>query len=75
MSLQTETEQIEIPPGAVVACPLKAFKLRSVAQCVACPHFTGLTDRFPDGVHEFKMRYMVGCAARPTMREIKELAV
>jgi hypothetical protein len=75
MSLQTETEEIEIPPGAVVACPLKGFDLRAVTQCVACPHFTGLTDRFPGGPHEFKVRYLVGCAARPTLREIKGLAV
>lgn len=69
-----QEEQVEIPPSAVVACPLVGFKFNPVERCVACQHFGGLTDRFPGGPHEFKVRYLVGCTARPTMREIREVA-
>ncbi len=67
-------EEIEIPPTALVACPLTGFNLRPVVKCVGCKHFAGLTDRFPDGGHAFKVRYLVNCSARPVQREIKELA-
>lgn len=67
-------DMVQIPPNALVACPEKAFNLARVEGCPACQHFAGLTDRFPGGPHEFKVRFLVQCKARPTQREIKELA-
>jgi len=68
------SELIQIPASALVHCPKVDFKLARVGACVGCEHFTGLADRFPGGSHPFAVRYTVGCVARPTMREIKELA-
>ncbi|MDF3822822.1 hypothetical protein P3G55_23190 [Leptospira sp. 96542] len=70
----SDQEQVDIPPTALVACPLAAFNLRPVVRCADCTHFAGLVDRLPDGGHPFKVRYVVQCAARPVHREIKELA-
>lgn len=66
--------EVQIPPTAVVACPLKGFNLARVERCPECQYFAGLADRFPGSTHEFKVRYLLQCSARPTSREIKELA-
>jgi hypothetical protein len=65
---------IHIPENALVACPEQAFRFVAVDVCTGCPHFGGLQDRFPGGPHAFAVRYAVLCKARPTQREIKELA-
>lgn len=67
-------EVIEIPQTALVACPEHGFRFARVEGCGDCPYFAGLQDRFPGGPHAFAVRYTVLCKARPTSREIKELA-
>lgn len=52
---------LEIPDGAVVPCRLKGDALVVVANCVSCPHFGGLVDRFPGGRQEFRVRYIHVC--------------
>lgn len=72
---QEPAGQVEIPPTAVVNCPLVGFKLRQVSKCMSCQHFAGaLQDRFPGADHmAFTQRYCVPCSARPTLREMKEI--
>lgn len=75
--MQTQPDaagQIDIPTTALVHCPLTDFKLRPVHACTACEHFGGLVDRFPGGPHSFVVRYRIACKARPTLREMQELA-
>lgn len=67
-----EKQQVDIPPTALVHCPLVDFKLRSVRKCVECEHFDGLHDRFPGGTHAFVVGFRVGCKARPVLREMVE---
>lgn len=67
-------ETIEIPEGALVACPLHKFALVRVGQsCPGCPHFAGLADRFPGSPHAFATRYTVRCKAEPQQRQISQL--
>ena len=66
-------EEIEIPEGVRVRCPLVEFRLRKVGECPGCRHFRGLTDRFPGGKHAFAVRYSVLCAAEPAKRELFEI--
>lgn len=74
--MHEQQDQIEIPDSMRVHCPLAGFKLRQVSKCLECPHMEGgaLVDRFPGATHlGFAQRYSVGCNARPTLREIKEI--
>lgn len=67
-------EPLDIPDGVRVRCPKAGFKLARVAQCVDCPSFAGLEDRFPCGAHAFAQRYTVLCAHVPVKRELFEEA-
>lgn len=67
-------EIIDIPDGALVACPLHKFAFVRVGQsCPGCPHFAGLADRFPGGTHPFATRYTVRCKAEPVQRQVVQL--
>lgn len=69
-------EEVDVPPTALVHCPLVAFKLRAAQQCIGCEHHHGMTDRFPGAANlSFVQRYRVTCSARPTLREMQELAL
>ena len=66
---------IEIPTGALTACPLEKFAfVRVGAVCIACPHFDGLSDRFPGSQQAFQTRYLVRCRAEPVQRSVSMLA-
>ena len=67
-------EQIEIPPRAVIACPLVGFELRLVADCATCKHFGGLEDRFPGAPFPFHRRYTVICSGEPAKRQVTLLS-
>ena len=69
-----EADTVEVPESVRVRCPLVEFRLRSMGEhCPNCPHFRGLTDRFPGSKHRFAVRYMLLCAAEPVKREIFEM--
>jgi len=65
---------IDVPDAAVVRCPQAGFKLTRVAGCEQCAHFAGLQDRFPGSSTPFAARHVVLCNARPTERQIQEVA-
>ena len=63
-------QQVDIPIGALVRCPKASGELTRVTDCVCCPAFAGLGDRFPGSPHPFRVRYQVRCHAEPVGREI-----
>lgn len=63
-------QQVDIPIGALVRCPKAAGDLTRVSECLVCPAFAGLGDRFPGSPHPFRVRYQVRCHAEPVSREI-----
>lgn len=65
--------ELEIPDAARTRCPLVNFKARQVLKCIECPHFRGMSDRFPGSNKSFAVRYIVLCAAVPAKREILEV--
>jgi hypothetical protein len=66
--------EVGIPDSARTRCPEAAFKLRQVIACTTCPHFRGLSDRFPGHTDKaFAVRYAVLCAAEPARREVFEV--
>lgn len=68
------TENIEIPNAVLTACPKHRFALVRVGEaCPTCPHFAGLSDRFPGG-KVFETRYAVRCNGEPVQRAIVRLA-
>lgn len=68
-------EKLEIPENVLVHCPLVEHRLRPMgAHCPECPHFRGLSDRFPGSAHKFAVRYTILCAGEPTKRQLCELA-
>lgn len=74
---QEPREQVDIPDGALVACPLVEFKLRQVSKCMGCAHLHrgALVRRMaplPGQQIPFAAAFLVPCTARPVMREIKE---
>ena len=66
---------VDVPDAALVHCPVRGFHLARVVQCIDCPHFAGLDDRFPaaSGI-AFAQRYVVRCAAEPVKRNVVMLA-
>lgn len=70
----SETDQITVPPNALIACPKVQYTFARVINCVECSHFAGLEDRFPGSDHPFTRRYLVKCSCEPVRRELKELA-
>jgi hypothetical protein len=62
---------IQIPDEAVIQCPIAAFNLVPVANCIACPKCGGLEDRFPgsDQMDPTK-RYTVRCFGEPMKRSM-----
>jgi hypothetical protein len=67
--------ELQVPRSVLVRCPLVQFRLRAIADhCPACPHFRGLSDRFPGPSSlAFIQRYTVLCAAEPVRRELFEI--
>lgn len=63
-------QMVDIPRTALVRCPKAAGDLTPVQDCVVCPAFAGLGDRFPGSPHPFRVRYQVRCHAEPINREI-----
>lgn len=69
-------QQLEIPEGALSACPIKGFAYVGIAKaCVICPHFAGLEDRFPGhDDYAFSARYLLLCSSKPVKRPIIQMA-
>lgn len=70
-----QEDMVEIPASIRVACPLVAFKLRSLGEhCPQCEHFRGLQDRYPGNSKiAFHARYTVACSGEPTKRQLFEV--
>lgn len=66
-------DTIEIPEGALVACPKVGFDLASVARCADCNVFGGLEDRFPGSKLPFAKRYLLKCFHEPVRRQMQNL--
>lgn len=71
---EPQSEDITVPPNALINCPKVSFRFARVLGCVGCDAFSGLEDRFPGSKVPFSSRYLVKCAAEPVRRELKELA-
>jgi len=74
-ALDQVDHEIDIPEAVLVRCPLVEFKLRSIARhCPTCPHFKGLSDRFPGSTqHSFVQRYLLRCQGAVANREVFEV--
>jgi len=72
--MSSPDETVELPPSALVECPLVGFNLRPLARCPECPKFGGLEDRFPNGKMAFQHRYVLRCFGEPVKRAIRVVA-
>lgn len=67
-------DEVQVPEGALIECPLVRFDLRPASCCAACPKFAGLEDRFP-GMEKlpFHKRYLILCLGEPVKRQVRSL--
>jgi hypothetical protein len=64
-----ETRQMEIPAEALTTCPIRGFKLISIAnRCIGCKYHQGFIETTPDDV-DFNLKYRVSCGV-PQARDI-----
>jgi hypothetical protein len=64
-----ETRQMEIPAEALTTCPIRGFKLISIAnRCIGCKYHQGFIDTTPDDA-AFNLKYRVSCGV-PQARDI-----